>query len=781
VTATDAAHISGGQRFVGQRVARQEDARFLTGSGQYVDDIFLPNTLHVAFARSDIARGSITSVDTDAAAAMSGVVAVYTAADLNHLVQDHLVDGEGPLVANRPFRVLADTDVRCVGEPIAMVVAESRYAAEDAVDAIEIEIKAESPVLVSERALDDDAPIVHPGTESNLYGEVPSVHNAELEAVFASAPVVLTETFKQHRYATVPMETRGILASWEPHRAELTIWISTQGPHGVRSLAARALGLDDSQVRVIMPDVGGAFGLKMNPRPEELATVVASRLLGRPVKWIQDRRENLLVDDHARDDQATVTMAADEDGKILAAKVDFLEGAGAFPAAFGSSVVLTTMIFPGPYHVPAYGSSSRTVHTNTAGRGSYRGPWMFETVAREQMMDVLAARLGIDPVELRRRNAIRDEHMPYTMVSGVTYDQMTAAANLEQAVEKIGYEELREQQRTWREEGRLIGIGVSLFAEPTAMAFGWMSTDAAIVRIGPNGRADVFTSAASHGQSLETTLAQVVADELGIDIAHVRVIQGDTAATPLGPGTGGSRSAVIPGTAARNAAHEVRERMVAIVAHLLEASPDDLEVRDGRVQVIGTPSKGMTVTEIAEKAYAEPASLPPGLPLGLEAQARYTPDAFATWANACHICVCEVDPATGGVEILRYLVSEDCGVMINPNVVEGQIAGGVAQGIGGVLYEHLPYDEAGNPLATTFVDYLLPTAAEVPDIEYEHIETPAPTNPGGHKGLGEGGAIAAPPAVINAVADALAPLGVQVRHQPLGPADIVELIEAAGS
>ena len=781
MTATDAARGSGGARFVGQRVARQEDARFLTGRGQYVDDIFLPDTLHVAFARSDVARGNIVSVDTTAAAEMPGVRAVYTASDLNHLVQDHLVDGEGGFVSNRPFRVLAEGDVRCVGEPIAMVVAASRYHAEDAVDVIEIEIETLPPVLESEHALDDDAPVVHPGAESNLYSEIPGADNPDLDAVLASAPVVVTETFKQHRYATVPMETRGILASWEPYRDELTVWISTQGPHGVRSLMARALGLDDRQVRVIMPDVGGAFGLKMNPRQEELATVVAARQLGRSVKWIQDRRENLLSDDHARDDQATVTMAAEEDGKLLAAKVEFLEGAGAFPAAFGSSAVLTTMIFPGPYHVPTYGASARTVHTNTAGRGSYRGPWMFETVAREQMMDVLAARLGIDPVELRRRNAIRDEQMPYTLASGVTYDQMTAAANLEQAAEKIGYAELREQQRLWRAEGRLIGIGVSLFAEPTAMAFGWMSTDAATVRIGPNGRADVFTSAASHGQSLETTLAQVVADQLGIDISHIRVIQGDTAATPLGPGTGGSRSAVIPGTAARNAAHEVRTRMIAIVAHALEASPDDLEVVDGRVQVVGTPSKGMTVVEIAAKAYTEPASLPPGLPLGLEAQARYSPDGFATWANACHICVCEVDPATGSVEILRYVVSEDCGVMINPNVVEGQIAGGVVQGIGGVLYEHLPYDDAGNPLATTFVDYLLPTAAEVPDIEYGHIETPAPTNPGGHKGLGEGGAIAAPPAVINAVADALAPLGVQVRSQPLGPADIVELIESANS
>jgi carbon-monoxide dehydrogenase large subunit len=321
---------------------------------------------------------------------------------------------------------------------------------------------------------------------------------------------------------------------------------------------------------------------------------------------------------------------------------------------------------------------------------------------------------------------------------------------------------------------------VSLLVEPSAMAFGWMTTDAATVRIGTNGRVDVLTTGASHGQSLETTIAQVVADELGLDIAHVRVIQGDTAAVPLGPGTGGSRSAVIAGTAAVQAAHEVRTQAIALAAHLLEASPDDLEIVEGRVQVVGTPTKGLTFAELSAKAYTQPASLPPGAPLGLEGHSRYTPDNFCTWSNACHMCLVEVDRATGRVEIQRYVVSEDCGVMINPNVVEGQIAGGVAQGLGGVLYEYLPYDEAGNPLATTFVDYLLPTASEVPTIEYGHIETPAPTNPGGHKGLGEGGAIAAPPTIINAVADALRPLGVQVREQPLGPGDIVALIDAAG-
>jgi carbon-monoxide dehydrogenase large subunit len=393
------------------------------------------------------------------------------------------------------------------------------------------------------------------------------------------------------------------------------------------------------------------------------------------------------------------------------------------------------------------------------------------------MLDHVAARLGMDPLELRRRNVIAEDELPYSLPTGVSYDQMTAAATLEQAAQLIGYEELREQQKAWRAEGRLVGIGVSLLAEPSAMAFGWMATDGATVRMGPNGRADVLTSAAGHGQSLETTIAQVVADELGIDVSHVRVLQGDTDAAPTGPGTGGSRSAVIAGGAAQQAAREVRTRMIAIAANELEASPDDLEIVDAHIHVAGTPTRGVTVAEVARKAYHEPGSLPAGQAPGLEGQARYTPGSPVTWSNACHICLVEVDRDTGKVEILRYVVSEDCGVMINPNVVEGQIAGGVVQGIGGVLYEHLAYDEDGNPLTTTFMDYLLPTATEVPTIEYGHIETPAPTNPGGHKGMGEGGAIASPPAVINAVADAVAPLGVQIRHQPLGPGDIMALLE----
>ncbi len=779
MTTTPVAATAGAARFVGQRVARKEDLRFITGHGQYIDDIRLPDMLHAAFVRSDVARGKIVSVDVTEAAAMPGVHAVYVAADLAPLAQDYRTDDE--YGDERPWRILAEGDVKCVGEPIVMVVAESRYLAEDATEAVFVEIEPAEPLVDFTRALDEGALLVHPERGSNLFTSIPQAENPDLEAVIASAPIVVTETFRQHRYLTVPMETRGVLANWEPSRQDLTVWLSTQGPHGARSFFSRALGLDDSLVRAIMPDVGGSFGLKMNPRSEEIAAVFASYKLGRPVKWIQDRHENLMADDHPREDMAIVTVATDESGTILAEKAFLVESVGAYPAAHASAAILGTMIFPGPYRVPAYAGGSQAVYTNTMGRGSYRGPWMYETVAREQMMDCVAARLGLDPLEFRRRNVIHAEELPYTMATGVPFDQMTAAETLEQAAEVIGYDDLREKQKAWRAEGRLVGIGMSLLVEPTAMAFGWMSTDAATVRIGRNGRVDVYASSASHGQSYETTIAQVVADDLGVDMEDVRVIQGgDTSATPLGPGTGGSRNMIVM-TAARMACEELRTRMAAIVAKQLEASTEDLEFVGGRVQVVGTPTRGMDLSEVAALAYTQPGTLPEGVPPGLEAQHRFSPKTFTTWSNACHMCVVEVDRATGAVEIQRYVVSEDCGVMINPNVVEGQIAGGVVQGIGGVLYEHLKYDDAGNPLATTFVDYLLPTTAEVPEIEYAHIETPAPSNPGGHKGLGEGGAIAAPPAVINAVADALRPLGVEIRSQPLGPAELVALMESAAA
>lgn len=775
----DAGPPAPGARFVGQRLPRREDARLLTGGGSYVDDVVRPGMLHAAFVRSDVARGRIVAVDVSAALALPGVVAVLTGAELNQQVRECWVDYSGPAGERTPFRALAQGDVRFVGDPIAVVVAGSRYLAEDGCALVDVEIEPEAALVGVDAALAPGAVLVHPELDSNLAAEIPVVADPELDAVFAGAARVVTETFVQHRYLCAPMETRGIVADWDRYRGELVVWISTQGPHGARGFLSRALGVSENHVRVVMGDVGGAFGQKMFMAPEELAVVLAGKHLGRPLKWIEDRRENLMAGLHARDDRMTISLAVDADARILGLRAELVEDVGAFPAPGSSAGGFVGMVLPGPYRVPRVQFGARAVYTNTCGRCSYRGPWMMETAAREQMMDVVAAALALDPLEFRRRNVVVAADLPHTTATGLVYDDVSIAESLEQAADMIGYAGLRVEQERARAAGRLVGIGLSLYVEPSGLAVGSLSSEAATVALGVNGQVQALMSSASHGQSVETTVAQVVADELGVDVGDVTVVQGDTAATPFGPGTGGSRSAVLCSGAARQAAREVRARMLEIAGHVLEASPDDLEIVDGRVAVAGAPGGGVSVAELARIAYIEPHRLPPGSPMGLEAHARYRPDAPFTFSNSCHACLCEVDPVTGAVTLLRFVVSEDCGVMINPTVVEGQIAGGVVQGIGGVLYEHMVYDADGTPLSTTFVDYLLPTATEVPMIEYGHIETPARTNPGGHKGMGEGGAIGAPPAVINAVCDALAPLGIRITEQPLSPAVVAGAIAAA--
>jgi aerobic carbon-monoxide dehydrogenase large subunit len=779
MTATANPPTTSGNRFVGQRVHRREDARLVTGHGTYVDDIALPGMLHAAFLRSDAARGVIRAIDVEAARALEGVVAVFTGDELNGDIAASWVDYEGPAGSSRPFRALAEGDVRFAGEAVALVIAESRYLAEDACELIDLDIEASDAVIGAAAAAADGASVVHPELATNVAGAIPAAEDPELDAIFASATHVVTETFTQHRYLCVPMETRGVVATWDRFRDELTVWISTQGPHGVRAFLARALSVPEPRVRVIMGDVGGGFGQKMFMLPDEVAVVAAAKRLGRPVKWIEDRRENLMSGQHARDDSMTVSFAIDAEGRILGVKADLVEDVGSFAAAGSSAIGFVGVLLPGPYKIPRVGFSATAVYTNTCGRCSYRGPWMMETLAREQMMDVAARHIGLDPLEFRRLNVIEEADLPFTTAAGLVYDSVSIAASLEQAATMVGYKSFRAEQAAARERGRLLGVGLGLYVEPSGIAMGSLASEAAIVSIGINGQVQALMSSASHGQSVETTVAQVVADQLGVDIDDVTVIQGDTAATPSGPGTGGSRSAVLVSGAAVEAAGKVRAKVLEIAAHTLEAAPEDLELADGRVSVVGTPGRGMTIGDIAQIAYIAPTSLPPGMTMGLEAQARYTPASPFTWSNSCHACVVEVDPVTGAVTILRFIVSEDCGVMINPDVVEGQIAGGVVQGIGGVLYEHMAYDADGNPMSTTFVDYLLPTAAEVPIIEYGHIETPATTNPGGYKGMGEGGAIGSPPAVINAVADAVAHLGARLNRQPLSPGVIVAAIEEA--
>ncbi len=762
-------------RYVGQSVKRLEDPRLVTGHGRYVDDVVLPAMLHVAFGRSDLARATITHLDTAAAAALEGVRAVFTGAELNPHNSSLLGSMFSPKRKAPEAHMLAEGDVRFVGDPYVMVVAESRYIAEDALELVEVEFEPLEPLVNYETAVNSEV-YVHPELASNISGEV-FADNPKQPEIFAEADHVFTETWHQHRQTNVPLETRGIVASWQPHGGVMEVWACSQSPHEMQSVGARVLGIGEHKMVVHFGDVGGAFGQKIFVSREEMAVLIAAKLIASPLKWIEDRRENLLASNHARIEQMTVSLAVDTDGNFLAANLDHLHDDGAYPlGGAGGAGGLATMLFPGPYRMGPVSWRARSVHTNTCGRGAYRGPWQMESVAREQMVDVVARAINVDPLELRRRNVLKPEDLPYEVSTGLHFeDTISPAQTLEQAAEMIGYDDFRAEQAIARQQGRYLGLGIALYIEPTSMGMGPLGTESAMLRVEVDGHVNLFMGTGSHGQSLETTMAQVVADELGVRPQDITLHQGY--GSGYGFGTGGSRSAVIASGAARAAAVGMRDKVVTIAAHLLEAAAEDLEVADGVISVKGTPTASLTLAQVAATAYQKSDALPKGIEAGLEYTERYKVGP-TTHSNACHICVCELDSDTGKITLLRYVVSEDCGNLINPMVVDGQIAGGVAQGIGGVLYEHLVYDDSANPLTSTFLDYLIPTAAEIPAIECGHVVVPSNT-PGGHKGTGEGGAIGAPPAVFNAVADALVPFGVYPTRQPLNPNAVLSLIASA--
>jgi carbon-monoxide dehydrogenase large subunit len=767
-----------GVRYVGARVGRIEDARLLTGHGTYVDDVVLPGMLHARFVRSPIAHATIRHIDTHDALAAPGVRFVFTAADLNGDVQEQWHTSVGKAGPETPRPPLADEKVRFVGDPVALVVAETLAQAHDAAELVVVDYDP-LPAVVDYTAAADAEMLVHAAHGSNLIGALGGPPRRGVQEALDASAHVFTETIRQHAHVPAPMEGRALLVDFRPGSDELTIYAATQAPHEVRMFCARLLGIPEHKVRVIMRDTGGGFGQKVLVQRDEMCLMLASRKVGAPVKWIEDRRENLTAAGKAREEQGTATLAFDADGHITAAYIDFVQDCGAYPTPWPVfTAAAVGMLFPGPYRVPKAGFAVQSVYTNTPGRAAYRGPWQFESLAREMLLDIAARRLGIDPIELRRRNLLRDDELPFPNPNGMTYDSITPLATLEQALQILDYETFRKEQAEARAAGRYLGVGVSTYVEPSTPGYGYYGTEAATIRIEASGAVNVYIAGGSTGNSLETTVVQLTADALGCDIADVHTIQGDTALTGVGAGTGGSRSGSMMAGAVRETTSILRDRIRAIAAHKLEAAVDDIELESSRAFVRGTPAIGISFADIAELAYFEPASLPPGVPAGLEASARYTATAASIWVNATHVCTCEVDPTTGRVELLRYIVSEDCGPMINPDVVEGQIAGGVVQGIAGVLFEHLAYDADGNPLASTFMDYLVPSAAEVPAIEYGHIETPSP-GPGGFKGVGEGGAIGAPPAVVNAVADALSPFGVTITELPLSPARIVDLLKGA--
>ena len=765
----------GAARYAGTRVARVEDARLLTGHGTFVDDIALPGMLHACFVRSPFARAKIRGVDTEAARALTGVHAVFTAADLNPGAKEQWHTSIGPASPETPRPPLAEDEVRFVGDPVALVIAESVYVAEDAAELVDVDYEP-LPAVVDYITAEGADALVHEQHGSNVVGQLGGLPASKLDGVFGDAAHVVSDTIFQQAYAPVPMEGRGLIVDHSAATGELTIFSATQSPHEVRLFCSRLLGIPEHRIRVVARDTGGGFGQKILVQRDEMCLMLAAPKVPAPVKWVEDRRDNLLAAGQARHEHADVAMAFDADGAIQAAKIDFVCDCGAYPTPWP---VMTSaavgVLFPGPYRVPRASFAAKAIYTNTVGRAAYRGPWQFETLARETLLDVAARQIGMDPAELRRRNLLHRDELPYANPNGMTYDSISPLETFEQALAMLDYDAFRVEQAQQRGRGRYLGVGISNYVEPSTPGFGVYATEGATIRIEPSGAVNVYIVGGSTGNSIETTVVQLTADALGVDIADVATIQGDTALTGFGAGAAGSRSASMTAGAVRDTASILRERLVAIAAHKLEAAADDIELVQGRATVRGAPSIGISVAELAAVAYFEPHALPPGVPAGLEASARYSAQAGSIWVNATHVCTCEVDVVTGQVRLLRYVVSEDCGPMINPSVVEGQIAGGAVQGIGGALYEHLAYDEQGNPVATTFMDYLLPTAAEVPIIEYGHIETPSP-GPGGYKGVGEGGAIGAPPAVVNAVADALSPFGVSLTRLPLTPSRIVGLL-----
>ncbi|KMO83821.1 xanthine dehydrogenase [Mycolicibacterium chubuense] len=773
---TDTAVDTVSTRYAGRRVPRVEDGRLLTGHGAFVDDVTRPGMLHACFVRSPFAHATIDDIDTAAALALPGVHAVFTAADLNPDVVEawHAVAGKD--IPDTPRPPLAEGEVKFVGDPVALVVADSRYVAEDAVDLVEVGYTPLPAVADFRNAVGSDV-IVHAAYPDNVAGGLAGAPPDE--DLFASAPHVVEEHIYQQMYVPVPMETRGMVVEWSSSTGELTVWASTQTPHELRAFAARLLGIPAQGVRVIMRDTGGAFGQKVVPMREDMCILLAARKVPAALKWIEDRRENLMSAGQSRHVDGTVRMAFDDDGKILAADIDFVQDVGAYPTPYP---VLTTaaigMFFPGPYRVPKASFAYKTVFSNTPGLHAYRGPWQYETLTREMLLDSAARKIGIDPVELRRINILRGDEMPYVNPNGMPYDNCAPADTFEQAVKILDHEGFRKEQADALAQGRYVGLGFSAYIEPTGAATGHLATEGATVRMEPTGKVNVYVNGGSAGNSIETTVVQLTADALGADIDDVSTIQGDTAVTPYGAGTQGSRSGPMTAGAVHEAGAILRGQILAIAAQMLGAAETDIELADSRATLRTDPARSVTFAEIAYRSYYEPAQLG-GVPATLEATARFTSQAMIHWANATHVCTCEVDVDTGKVTLTRYIVSEDVGPMINPNVVEGQVAGGTVQGIGGALLENLAYDDAGNPVASTFVDYLLPTATEVPPIEFGHVEIPGP-GVGGYKGAGEGGAIGSPPAVINAINDALAPLGVTVTDLPATPATIVDLIERAG-
>jgi carbon-monoxide dehydrogenase large subunit len=772
--------------YVGASLSPRETRKLVLGRGTYVGDLTAPHLLHVAFVRSPHAHAHILNIDAEAARRAPGIVAVLTGADLAPLAAPFRMAPpiEGLLPMEMP--ILPTDTVRFVGDLVACVVGEDRYLVEDACALVEVEYEQIGAVVDPEHAQDDGLPRVDPAVPENrpyhgVFG------HGDVDAALANADRVVAARFHQGRQTHAPLEPRGCLASWLPGDETLTFWHSTQIPHPMRSALAARLGLPESAVRVITPDVGGGFGQKIPLYREELATAAISRLLERPVRWIETRRENLMAALHAREDIVDVRAAVKDDGTILGLDVQILADFGAyayFPANYMARVV--GMMIPGAYRLRDYRYAITAVLTNKCPSGPYRAPMLICSWVTEGTIDAIAAALGLDPVAVRRRNMIADADLPYTTATELAYRSVHPRETLERGLAAFDYGGRRREQAQARAAGRIVGIGLATYVEPNtygsefykAAGIAGSGHDAAIVRIEPSGAVSAQIGVVSQGQGHLTTVAQALADELGTPIERVRVLSGDTSAAPYGMGTRGSRGGVVSAGAALGAARILKEKLLRIAAHLLETPPADLELVDGRVQVQGAPERGFAVAVLAQKAYFAPMELPPGMEPGLEATHAYDPPPL-TFSSGTQLCEIEIDPETGRVTVGRYTIVEDCGRMLNPRVVDGQLLGATVQGLGGTLLEEVVYDPDGQNLSASFLDYALPRAAHLPTFQIEHLGRPDPNTPLGMKGMAEGGVMGASAAISNAVADALAPLGLDAGRQPFTAQRIATILHGA--
>jgi carbon-monoxide dehydrogenase large subunit len=761
---------------VGAAVRRFEDPPLLQGRGRYVADLIPPGALHAAILRSPYAHAELGPIGTDAACALAGVVDVVTAADLPTAAPMQLAFGlDDPEIEARCLaNPLARERVRYVGEPVAVVLADSRYVAEDALALIEAEYEPLPAVVDLDNAVADDAPLLVPELGTNVVMRLAQSRPVPAEA-FQAAEVVVEATLDVSRHFAVPMEGRGLVAEHDPRRG-LTVWGPTKRPHLTRASIARFTGLPEHDVHVIEPDVGGGFGARGEVYPEDLLVPWLAMRTGRPVAWIEDRREHLTTTNQSREQRHRARFAVSSDGRIQAFEDRFLNNQGAYVRGNGVAVSdLTLGLLPGPYKIPHFDAEVGCVISNTTPTDVYRAPGRYEgTFVRERLVDMAARRLGMDPIELRRRNMIQRSEYPYAvgtraLGSDTVYDKSDPLSLLEQAAEAIDAEGFRSRQAAARADGGpLLGLGVGMFVEKS----GYGPWEYGRIEVSPAGEVVLYTGIAALGQGLATTLAQVVADELGAAPADVRVVHGETDRVPFGIGAFASRGAVVGGTAALVTAQRLRAKMLRLASHELEVSESDLELADNGVQVRGAPFRRRTFAELARAALpGEP--LPEGMEPGLTESAVWSVDHMTYPSGAC-LCTVEVDPGSGGVSVLDVVVAYDIGRALNPTIVEGQIHGGVVQGIGGALLEEVRYDADGQPLCTTFMDYLLPGATEAPRSLRVILDetTPSELNPLGAKGAGEAGITGMGAAVANAVSDALAPAGGEITKLPITPADV---------